>query len=673
MEFDKGMAGVLVVVLSLIASVLLGVVTNIESRDVTKDEPEYVADITGGFTADREKSYTDYNSARNYNGYTNNTVTNQYAIDFNSVGYTNNYPLSHRLDQTTSSSIHGPSDLITSPTTFDSLARYAGWDTVLRDVYVNDEQNIRLYTQSSYVGSPCTWGYLFGGEITYMLTLSSVLSECVTDGTTELGTIPTTVQIIIPSTVQVTEIEYPYAEDIAYFSSYFLTNNIMIIPSNSGPSSIPAQWYSRENLIGAGVDSAYDTEILYTPSTNTCTISINDVPIWSGVNPTNYKIVYGKPFGAVSLNTDATEWGEEHGYSDSVWRTRQSLGTETPHFTVNYLAESVTDFIDTRYGVGVRNSEEVVWNNNQQNGITSIAFSVWNDTSETFTDIGDYLDTGVIRYYGSNATDTFTVSRVSGRTYVALNGSTPIDIGTWSQIQLNIDNINGTLTAYPITAWNNFNNYIVEETSVTIGTVTKGSLSTITWTANNSFRFQVMNTTVFFNTYGVVMINPYITISNLWPNYSRFMVSFTKVATIGDSITLGGSTYPITDGMIEINGETLTVPDIELYYESVGTDEWQVTLSTTKASTQITVPNTNISLSGTWYFNAGFYDIVTKHVKENIWNPIYIYDMNLIVLFMAGFLLLGGIIIYKLGYADVMSIIIIVASEIILIVIGGAT
>ena len=168
------------------------------------------------------------------------------------------------------------------------------------------------------------------------------------------------------------------------------------------------------------------------------------------------------------------------------------------------------------------------------------------------------------------------------------------------------------------------------------------------------------------------MIDPHITVSDLWPSYSRFMVALEKVATIGTSITLGNSTFPITDGTISVNGETLAVADLQLFYEKDGTN-WDITLSTDRSQTEITEPNTNISMEGTWYFNAGFYDIVTKQVKENVWNPIYDWYAGNLFFWMAGFVLIGGIISWKTGYADPMSILILIVSEVILITIGGTT
>lgn len=673
MGFDKGMAGVVVVILALMSSVMLCVVTNIESKDVTKELPEYVADITGGFSADKEKSYSDYNPSKNYNGYTNNTVTNQYPITFESVGYTNNYPITHRLDQATSVIIDSPEDFTSTATSIPTV-RHIGYSYKTEDNngYYPGEYSIPLYTESSFIAGATTRGTSVT-DTSYSKNLSDILSECMIDGTATLGTTPKTIQIQIPSTIktQTNNMIYHYLEIDEEHTTMYVTNNIMIVPLNYSPSTVLEQ-YSIERLRVLGANSSFNTTILYSPLGNSCTVSINDVPIYTGP-PSNYKMVYGTPGVYVSVSVNATGWGEENGYHDYSYSSMGPLyEAVSPNLSVNYFADTITDYIDTRYGVGVRNSEEVVWNNGQQNGVTSIAFSVWDNDDKTFTEDGDYLNTGVIRYYGSDSTDTFTVSRTSGRTYVSLNGNTAIDIGIWSQIQLNIDTINGVVTVVPISSWNNFNNYALSETSVTIGQIAKGSLSTITWVANNSFRLQVVNTTVFFNTYGVVMIDPSITISNFWPNYNKFMVALTKVATIGDSITLGNSTFPITDGSINVNGKNLAIPDIQLFYEKIG-DQWQITLSTDKESTQITESDTSISLAGTWYFNAGFYEVIRKTVTEREWNPAYAFNLNLIVIFMAGFILLGGFLIYKMGYADVMSIVVMVVSEIILIVIGGTS
>ena len=68
-HFDKGAFGVVCVVLSLFASVLFGVVTNVSSETVERDRPDYVTDISGLYQSTNERSYVDYDPAANFNGY----------------------------------------------------------------------------------------------------------------------------------------------------------------------------------------------------------------------------------------------------------------------------------------------------------------------------------------------------------------------------------------------------------------------------------------------------------------------------------------------------------------------------------------------------------------------------------------------------------------------------
>lgn len=664
MQFNSGIVGVLVVVFALIASVILGVVTNVDSQTVNKDVEEYVADITGGFTADKEQSYTDYNPSGNYNGYTNNTYSNRFAVNFEQSGFVNNYPLSFRTDQTTSSRFTKPSDFQSTTTSYEGP--YAGATGLIGDSYE--------FSESGPAGTLFYENYLLSASAAFSnhsgisFNLSDVFTECVADGTTLLGATPTTVEIDITNTISRTDANYLHVHSPATPSipTYNFKNNILILPNDPITASGLPTYYSKDKLQTLGADSRYDTIIYYSPSDNAFTLQIGGVPVLTG-NPNNYRLIYGTPYlGKITYveyhqNTPPTEIHSEY----------TPMTHDSPTLSIKYSTDTITGYIDTRYGIGIRDSESVDWTNKQQNGITSIVFSVWNDSDKTFTEFGNYSNTGIISYYGTTATDTFTISRNSGRTSVSLNGGIAVDLGIWNQIQLDFNNINGTLTAYPISTWDNFNNYTIMDTAVYIGELTKSNLDSIRWSANNSFRLEIENTRVFFNSYGVVMIDPHITITDLWTNYNKFMVALDNVATIGNSITIGTSTYPITNNTITVNDESLDVTKLQMYY-SKDDDLWNIKLVSDGIDTEITESSTYLYLSGTWYFNAGFYKITTKQVTENVWNPVYDWFAGNLFFWMAGFTLVGGIISWKLGYADPLSILILIASEVILIIIGGA-
>lgn len=672
MEFNKGMVGVLVVVLSLIASVVLGVVTNVESHTTTKDVEEYMADITGGFSAGKEKSYSDYNPSSNFNGYINNTTSTDFPVNFEGSQFSNNYPITKSSATATSSTFTSPEQFSATATSTTDPRPYPGYFTnYLTHTGYNDNYDV-LYYEASQI-----WGPITAADIYYITppaqnttttekNLKSILDECKTEGISLLSATPSTIRITIPNTILNVQIPQPHINYGGWgdVSLYYLQNSVFLLNNTENSSSTLPSPYTASDLTSMGAGSSFRIDIIYDTSSNLFTAYLNDNPIYSG-NPANYKIRYGYP--VVFLHADSGLSGSPGQVSNNIYYLPN---TSSHNLQVKYSADTVTRYIDTRYGVGIRNSEEVEWSNNQQNGIVSLAYSVWDDASKTFTDTGTYSTVSTIGYFGDVTPDTFTVSRNGGRTYVTLNGVTT-DIGTWNQIQIDLDTINGTMTVTPIVTWDNFNNYTLSTTSTLIGSLKKVNIEKITYTANNSFRLQVVNTTVFFNSYGVVMVDPSITISDLWPNYTRFMIKISKVATVGNSITLGSTTYPITDNAIFVNNTQLNITELDIYYEKVDSN-WKIKLVSEKNSAEIVESSTYIGMTGAWYFNAGFYDIVTKQVSENVWNPIYDWFAGNLFFWMAGFTLIGGILVWKLGYADPLSILILIASELILIIIGGA-
>lgn len=645
MEFDKGMAGVLVVVLSLIASVGLGVITNIDTTTVQKDVDEYVADITGGFTAGKEQSYTDYNTSRNYNGYSN-TITNRFAVNFTPSSYVNNYPLTYSED---------PTEFSVMSTTATNIP----WGST---EYTNGAVNLFGTAVSSY-----TQGQYNTGNTVKIVKFGDMLPDIMPENTDSLKYIEITLYTnktqpyySTHPTNTVAIVSPLYAREVSAYGWW-------VLPSSFGTSPFIFSNYdgSPYSQATVGGDDVLVAKVRYS-------VEDNAVAWFRDADMTQLITTAPASDTYVIALADVKDVDAPSGFIDT-----------TSDIIVSYSYENNTQYIDTRYGVGVRNSETVTWSNNQQNGVTSIAFSVWDSATETFNDTGSYSDTGEISYYGTNLTDTFTISRVSGYTYISLNGRANINLGTWDQVQLDIDSITGQLIAYPIDTWNNFNNYSIMNVPTVIGPITKANLEGISWTANNSFRFQVTNTQVFFNSYGVVMIDPSITISDLWPNYTRFAVTIGKVASVGTEIKIGDIRFKIMDNLLyrisvtegneEYTPTGLDITDLTIHYVK-NDNTWDVNMSSGTNSLDISVPNTYIGMTGTWYFIAGFYNTITKDVTERTWNPsTYNWFESHMFFWMAGFVLLLGLGAYKLGYLDGISILIIIASEFILIIIGGVT
>ena len=335
---------------------------------------------------------------------------------------------------------------------------------------------------------------------------------------------------------------------------------------------------------------------------------------------------------------------------------------------------STAEYICAPQVAGQNNA--ISWNNGYKIGVTDIAFSVWNPlATDVFTSTGGtYITTGILNYENEEP-DVLTVTREGQNMYISLNGDTPVNIGAWNQIQVTLDNIAGVIHIHPIQAWNNFNNYTVSPTSIDINGLKKTDLKDITWKGINSLRFSVTNTQVFFNTYGVVMVDPEIEVGTLWPNYQKYMVRISDVASIGTSIEIGQHSYDITNNTITIpqthNSVTLDVTDLELYYTQIE-NGWEVNVVSGNASAEIDVEDTTLKFNGLWYFKAGFYSVETKDTTERTWNPItYNWFESNLFFWMAGIILVFSVIAYKTGYLDGLSIVILIGTEVILILIGG--
>lgn len=102
LQFDKGYAGVLIVVLSLMAAIGAGYLMNVQEVTYTKENHEQVADITGLFDKGTAPEYIEYNPSANLTGY--HTTSDRNDKYFGGVEYTpsvdtrgnplvNNYPL----------------------------------------------------------------------------------------------------------------------------------------------------------------------------------------------------------------------------------------------------------------------------------------------------------------------------------------------------------------------------------------------------------------------------------------------------------------------------------------------------------------------------------------------------------------------------------------------------
>lgn len=291
-------------------------------------------------------------------------------------------------------------------------------------------------------------------------------------------------------------------------------------------------------------------------------------------------------------------------------------------------------YMDVSKGVSINNTDpnyKTIWSNGYDNSHISIIFraeNVNNDYSNELTVNGNSI----------------TVSYTGGRYSVILNGAYPVDIGTWRNILLDIDLANSRLSVTPIKTFNSYTNVELYNTPIEIGTLTgAGTTTSISWAAAaQSFRFSIYTTDVFMNTYGVVMVNPELNITDYFTDLNDFYrLNLTDFAVYGDSITINGQTANVINGTVTYNDETIRLNDIDITYADghtyIGDNNLSIDLGTTT--------DYAVSATGNWYFTTELEKGHTEIKKVYDWNwGDFIFNNTQFVVFYMGFAIVGLII-----------------------------
>lgn len=287
----KGAVGVSIVIVSLFASAILGVLINVNQTDVQKDVDHYQSDITGLYKSSAgERTYVEYNTAKNYNGYTSN-ITNDFPVDFEPSTVSNNYPLSYFRENISPKN--------TNLTTYSS--------TTVADKYsiYNDfKQNTTLPYYTGWQSSQQTYN---------KISLDALIRDELNYASAEYGSTPDSLTISIPferlsQTGSSTSATVYYPNNWATFLSnnYIGTNIMNNLVTNGGYIPTQYQYTSFENGNIKNIICEYNT------STNLCTFNFGSGTIISNVKPSDYSVVYvteGNFTGTYNFTSPATDAG----------------------------------------------------------------------------------------------------------------------------------------------------------------------------------------------------------------------------------------------------------------------------------------------------------------------------------------------------------------------------
>lgn len=333
-------------------------------------------------------------------------------------------------------------------------------------------------------------------------------------------------------------------------------------------------------------------------------------------------------------------------------------------------------------GVTLKDFGSTTWKNNYQNDVINILWTEQN--ADETNDLNIIAGTSTVRITRDSTGEvTVFVTKQNGDTDLK-------NIGNWHKGQLTINVSAGTLTVTPIAGLGslNFTDAPIEADAtsyVWTDWYTGDKITQLTMnTSGKSLRFGVNGTSVFLNTYGVVMFDPSLDIETFFPELTEWRLNFFSFALVGDSVTINNVTYPvnkadnsITVTDIEGNSVTGVMNNVYLTKEIANgydTAHYYLNFANSNKSADLGEVTTNtVSFGGMWYFTTGLYELGEGTAKEWTWLPQINLDFKVIALIYIAMVGVALIIGKGVLHADISGLdwVILICSSIIALIIAG--
>ena len=284
--------------------------------------------------------------------------------------------------------------------------------------------------------------------------------------------------------------------------------------------------------------------------------------------------------------------------------------------------------------------------------------------NESFIDTGYYLQIEIISTKVGNSYDAQAIARLyNGNDGLIAQGYN--DFGAWGSFIITMDTMNATVSYTKVMQFRSFTDYqeSVSGTILSYGdNQTYTSLSTyelkMTPISAKVPRQSITNTSVFLNTFGVVLTDPSIDISQYFPEMTEARLNFYSFALYGQSMTVNGHTMDVTAPNITVyykqNNNNIVIQDgpgddvksrmLELTNIYITWTETHCYLTFADSDFTIdmgTYTDKNVSFGGIWYFSTALYDPYTATETQysiDWWHTNF--DMSSFGVVMAGILIL---------------------------------
>ena len=443
--------------------------------------------------------------------------------------------------------------------------------------------------------------------------------------------------------------------------------------------------------------------------------------VWMG---NLYTVYFNANGGTVDTLSKSVRYGSQYGvlptpeyvgYAFLGWSTgpNGSLVNSTDIYTI--LGNQ------TLYALWVDGS--TYWTNGNPNGSVSILFyidqsNVTNEMNihcplykhdpsipdvfetefnESFIYTEKYLNINLksIRSGTTNIASVIASLHNNDGTEISTSGT--ITLGSWKTFIITIDTVNAEISYTKVMGFRSFTNF--EETSVTDVIFSYGSLGDYNGQVTQDIKFSpvttivpkqsIVKTSVFLNTYGVVLRDPSLDIATYFPEMTQMRLNFYSFALYGSSMTINGHTISVS------------APNVTIYYTSnanentfldaPGTNTKEKTLELTNiyitwdgencyltfADDDFTVDmgtysNKVVSFTGMWYFATALWEPYTA--QETTYDVDWFnFDFALFGIVFTAMLMIAALILRVTIGAKFLDYIIIVGGIIIGLIIAGGS
>lgn len=400
-------------------------------------------------------------------------------------------------------------------------------------------------------------------------------------------------------------------------------------------------------------DANLPTDMTVDLATYSVTAYRNGVTLWSNVSADNIDVIYR--------------------YSTRASGSFQPASDCSATITATVIGYPTYGYADPDAGVTLASSPST-WANAYQNNEITITVAGQSAGSNVLTIT---TSTGSSVTITKSATGTMIVDLV-----LADSSTVTRVIGKWSAAQIKINATDGSLSLTPISGTPNYTTPVEENgTTYTWSEwYSGGAITQLTFSSTGtSLRWGITSTTVFLDTYGVVMQDPSITISDYFPELTEWRLNFYSFAVIGQSITINNQTYAIDPSTHQINiivGEDEISGVIQnISISKIEGELWFTFEDTGDAINLGTAISDTISFDGRWYMTTGLYEVAVGLESYYDWNldgKWHATGGQAIVMFL-GLLSVGTIIakgLYRISLKSFDGLILIMASLLSLII-GG--